>query len=192
MLLLPLLLQKWEVEVMRPPLRAPPARAVVPAPLSAPAEPYLQWPRSSTPLDPDFQLSHYRTTHSVPTPLAPDSMGDATCECAALDPHRRIPLHRRCLREEHSAAQRGSKPPLRYECTPRTCSYDDCANRRLARGDFPPLSLRDTPDRGRGLYADCAIPPDTIVGPYYGTLLREADKRHLERSWARTHNGDGS
>ena len=157
-----------------------------------PTEPYLQWPRQPSPNDATAQLTRYLTTTTVPTPLAPDPMGDATCECATLDPHRRTPLARRCLRDEHSAAQRGGKPPLRYECTSRTCAYDDCANRRIARSDFPPLHIRATPDRGKGLYATCALPPDTIVGPYYGTLIRETDKHQLEQHWAHAHGGDGS
>ena len=102
-------------------------------------------------------------------------MHDAHCECAMLDPRREIPLDRRCV-IEHTAAQRGDTPPVRYECNARTCSYDDCANRRLARQDLPPLKFLDTPDdRGRGRFADCTIPAHTLIGPYYGKLIRESD-----------------
>ena len=57
-----------------------------------PTEPYLQWPRQPSPNDATAQLTRYLTTTTVPTPLAPDPMGDATCECATLDPHRRTLL----------------------------------------------------------------------------------------------------
>ena len=158
-----------------------------------PTEPYRQWPPLlNDPSTRQYRLNHYIPSASTSAPPPLDPMHDATCECAMLDPNRVTPLNRRCV-NEHTAAQKSDTPPVRYECNSRTCSYDDCANRRLARQDFPPLKLLDTPgDRGRGLFADCTIPAHTLIGPYYGQLIRESDRRQLALDWARTHGGDGS
>jgi histone-lysine N-methyltransferase SETD2 len=49
----------------------------------------------------------------------------------------------------------------------------DCGNQRLQRQQYAPSYLKETKDKGMGLYASSAIEPNQLIAEYIGEVINE-------------------